>query len=77
MLFMKTTTPDNNAPGEFRLDPEAVCDACGCYGAFRFETETLCTDCYAHRGSCCSAEFSGRPAECKRTNPPDDSAGQT
>lgn len=44
----------------FRLDPSAVCDACGCLGAYRFEGETLCADCYAGRGSCCSAEFSGR-----------------
>jgi|GEM_PF-5292978 hypothetical protein len=43
-----------------RLDPDAVCDGCGCHGAFRFDGEALCADCYAGRGSCCSAEFSGR-----------------
>lgn len=43
-----------------RLDPDAACDACGEFGAFRFDGETLCADCYAGRGSCCSAEFSGR-----------------
>jgi len=47
-------------PAAFRVDPEAICDACGYHGAFRFEGETLCGDCYAGRGSCCSAEFSGR-----------------
>lgn len=51
------------------LDPEATCDTCGHYGAFRLETETLCGDCYAHRGSCCSAEFSGRLPECKKADP--------
>ena len=55
-----------------RLDPNAVCDACGCFGAFRFETETLCADCYANRGSCCSAEFSGRPSDCKKVERADD-----
>lgn len=45
----------------FQPDADAVCDACGCHGAFRFDGETLCGDCYAGRGSCCSAEFSGRP----------------
>lgn len=53
-------------PAAFHPDPEAACDACGRFGAFRFETETLCGDCYAGRGSCCSAEFSGRP-ECKQS----------
>lgn len=43
-----------------RPDPDAACDACGGHGAYRFEGETLCADCYAGRGSCCSAEFSGR-----------------
>lgn len=55
------------------LDPNAVCDACGCFGAFRFEAETLCADCYANRGSCCSAEFSGRSPECEEPKPPIDS----
>lgn len=52
----------SDAPA-FRLDPAATCDACGCHGAFHFDGETLCADCYADRGSCCSAEFSGRPYE--------------
>ncbi len=46
-----------------QADPDAACDACGVHGAFRFEGETLCGDCYAGRGSCCSAEFSGRGPE--------------
>jgi hypothetical protein len=44
----------------FRLDPSAACDACGCFGAYHFESETLCPECCAGRGSCCSTEFSGR-----------------
>jgi len=51
----------------FHPDPDAACDACGRYGAFRFDGETLCGDCYAGRGSCCSAEFSGRPPQCEKT----------
>lgn len=51
-----------------RLDPDAACDNCGQYGAFRFEAETLCGDCYANRGACCSPEFSGRPPECEKTS---------
>lgn len=65
-----------------RLDPNAACDACGCFGAFRFETETLCADCYANRGSCCSGEFTGSPPECEKpaargdsTTAPTDKAG--
>ncbi len=46
-----------------QADPDATCDACGAHGAFRFDGETLCGDCYAGRGSCCSAEFSGRGPE--------------
>ncbi len=41
------------------LYPDAVCEACGVFGAFRFDGETLCAECYAGRGSCCSSEFSG------------------
>jgi hypothetical protein len=48
------------------LDPNAICAACGHFGAYRFETETLCAECYANRGSCCSGEFSGRPPECEK-----------
>lgn len=46
-----------------QADPDAACDACGSHGAYRFDGETLCGDCYAGRGSCCSAEFSGRGTE--------------
>lgn len=55
---------------EFRLDPSAVCDACGCFGAYRFDGETLCAECYAGRGSCCSKEFSGRGRDETDDNPP-------
>jgi hypothetical protein len=46
-----------------QADPDATCDACGAHGAYHFDGETLCGDCYAGRGSCCSAEFSGRDPE--------------
>ncbi len=57
-------------PAAFRPDPDAVCDACGAAEAFRFDGETLCADCYAGRGSCCSPEFSGQPC----TRPPSSAA---
>ena len=59
----------------FRLDPDLACDACGCFGAYRFETESLCADCYAGRGSCCSTEFSGaapRAESCGKAPKPQD-----
>jgi len=56
-------------PAAFRADPNATCDACGCHGAYRFEGETLCADCYAGRGSCCSAEFSGQKPANECPNP--------
>jgi hypothetical protein len=52
-------------------DPDAACEACGAFGAFRFDGETLCAECYAGRGSCCSAEFSGASPD---TTPPGDQA---
>lgn len=34
-------------------EPERVCDECGAHGAFQFGDVSLCTDCYAGKGSCC------------------------
>lgn len=41
-----------------QFDPQATCERCGKFGAFLFETEKLCVDCYETRASCC-AEFGG------------------
>lgn len=41
-----------------QYNPDAVCNACGRFGAFDFGDEHLCSDCYAERGSCC-LEFGG------------------
>jgi hypothetical protein len=38
---------------EVRFDPTAACDRCGQFGAFLFDGQTLCGDCYETRGSCC------------------------
>lgn len=46
-----------------RDDPDAVCEQCGGLGAFRFETETLCGDCYAERGACCACDSECEPDE--------------
>jgi hypothetical protein len=40
------------------FDEKVACDRCGTFGAFLFETEKLCADCYGMRASCC-AEFGG------------------
>jgi len=36
------------------FDETSTCDRCGRFGAFRFETEKLCVDCYETRASCCA-----------------------
>ena len=51
-------SPAHGERGAFRLDPKLSCAACGCFGAYPFDGEALCGECYAGRGSCCSAEFS-------------------
>lgn len=38
------------------FDERLTCDRCGKFGAFLFESEKLCVDCYETRASCC-AEF--------------------
>lgn len=44
--------------GEVRFNENAVCDRCGRFGAYEFDGERLCVDCYELRGSCC-LEFGG------------------
>jgi hypothetical protein len=43
---------------QIQYKADAVCDACGRFGAFDFCDEHLCSDCYSERGSCC-LEFGG------------------
>jgi hypothetical protein len=38
-------------------DENAVCEVCGKFGAYKFDDQNLCADCYQEKGSCCSAEF--------------------
>lgn len=35
------------------FDEAAVCDRCGVFGAYLFDGEKFCADCYATRCSCC------------------------
>jgi hypothetical protein len=49
-----------NTPVTFRA--EQACAGCGRFGAYAFEGEFLCADCYQERGSCC-AEAHCDPAE--------------
>lgn len=35
------------------FDPDAACEACGRFGAFRFDGRALCDECYTNSGSCC------------------------
>jgi hypothetical protein len=36
------------------LDENITCTTCGRPGAYGFETEPLCLECYAERGACCA-----------------------
>lgn len=38
---------------ELRFNENAVCDICGRFGAYEFDGQRLCPDCYESRGSCC------------------------
>jgi hypothetical protein len=40
------------------FDDNATCTRCGRFGAYVFESEKLCSDCYETRGACCP-EFGG------------------
>jgi hypothetical protein len=41
-----------------QFDDNATCTRCGRFGAYVFESEKLCSDCYETRGACCP-EFGG------------------
>ena len=36
---------------------ELRCERCGAYGAVNYGEKTLCAECRAEAGSCCSGEF--------------------
>ena len=38
---------------ETRYDENATCTGCGRFGAYLFDGEQLCGECYEKRGSCC------------------------
>lgn len=38
---------------QVRFDENAVCDRCGRFGAYEFDGQHLCADCYEQQGSCC------------------------
>jgi hypothetical protein len=43
---------------------DLTCDTCGKFGAYAFDGENLCLDCYQSCGSCCAErEISDEPAE--------------
>jgi hypothetical protein len=64
---------------ELKFNPNAVCNGCGRFGAYEFDGERLCAECYEARGSCC-LEFGGddlwKDAEnvSRDDNAPDESA---
>lgn len=43
---------------DVRFEPDLACNRCSRFGAFRFDGENLCGECYETRGSCCP-EFGG------------------
>jgi hypothetical protein len=38
---------------ETRYDENATCTGCGRFGAYLFDGDQLCSECYEKRGSCC------------------------
>lgn len=36
-----------------RFDENLACERCGRFGAYQFDGERVCADCYELRGSCC------------------------
>ena len=53
---IKNQEPDVKNKG-MAADESVVCEACGKFGAYRFDDQNLCADCYQEKGSCCSVEF--------------------
>lgn len=55
---------------EVKFDEHVPCEVCGRFGAYLFDGEHLCADCYETRGSCCQeCEQEGRcqPEEEKKS----------
>jgi hypothetical protein len=51
---------------EVKFDENLACDRCGRFGAYQFDGERVCAECYELRGSCCpefGADDLWRPAE--------------
>jgi hypothetical protein len=44
---------DPRMSAEVQFDEKAVCDRCGKFGAFQFDGQKLCAECYESQGSCC------------------------
>jgi len=55
---------------DVRFNENAVCDACGRFGAHEFGDERLCAECYEKRGSCCP-EFGADDLWRHRESPPE------
>ena len=36
------------------FEENATCSTCGQFGAYLFDDEKLCAECYEKRGSCCT-----------------------
>ena len=43
----------NSTSSDVRFDESATCERCGRFGAYAFDGQAFCTDCYATRCSCC------------------------
>jgi hypothetical protein len=58
---------------EPKLDENVACERCGRFGAYRFDGESLCADCYELRGSCCpefGADDAWQERQCVKAPPP-------
>jgi hypothetical protein len=57
MLPVENVKTNDNKNGGIRFDENEACESCGRFGAYAFDGEYLCPECYQQRGSCCASEF--------------------
>ena len=68
---MRQTSPMSSA---VNYQTEQMCAGCGRFGAYEFDGEALCSDCYQARGSCCAERDCDAPAESFETRANDPAA---
>jgi hypothetical protein len=61
-MILSNVNANNDRNRTIHFDEDATCEVCGRFGAYPFEDERLCPDCYQQRGSCCGSEFGNGPS---------------